>query len=148
MLLALTFAVPASVHAASAQSFASCEQAREAGYTNMAVGTAGYSAALDEDGDGVACDDSQFAAPPPEVMAATELPAAPAPAQAPAQAAPPEALAETGVTSWVMLLIAAGLFLAGRRLLSTGYEHLDWVSGRRHSHVRYTVDRRSRRRRR
>jgi hypothetical protein len=145
-LLALVVLVPTQAGAAPAQSFASCEQARAAGYSNMAAGTAGYSTALDRDGDGIACDESQFTAPPPEVMAATELPAAPAPVQAPA--APANALAETGVTSWLLLLVAAGLFLAGRRLVSSGYEHLAWVSGRRHSHVRYTVERRPRRRRR
>lgn len=141
-LAVLSLLVPTPAHALPAQSFASCEQARAAGYSDMAAGTTGYSTALDRDGDGIACNESQFTAPPPDVMAATELPAAPA------QAAPADRLAETGVTSWILLLVAAGLFLAGRRLVISGYQHLAWVPGRRHSHVRYTIERRIRRRRR
>ncbi len=36
--------------------FGSCAAARKAGYTHMRRGKAGYSANLDRDGDGVACD--------------------------------------------------------------------------------------------
>jgi Excalibur calcium-binding domain len=36
--------------------FSSCAAARKAGYTHMRRGRPGYSANLDRDGDGIACD--------------------------------------------------------------------------------------------
>jgi Excalibur calcium-binding domain len=40
----------------SGRKFGSCAAARRAGYTHMRRGKAGYSAGLDRDGDGIACD--------------------------------------------------------------------------------------------
>lgn len=38
------------------RTFSSCAAARAAGYSNMTVGSYGYSSALDRDGDGIACE--------------------------------------------------------------------------------------------
>ena len=38
------------------RSFSSCKQARAAGYSRMRRGDPGYSAKLDRDGDGIACE--------------------------------------------------------------------------------------------
>ena len=52
-------------------SFASCKAAADAGYTSMEKGKAGYSAKLDGDGDGVACDKKMTFA---ECQASAEYP--------------------------------------------------------------------------
>jgi Excalibur calcium-binding domain len=44
------------VSTGSGRRFGSCKAARKAGYTHMRRGQPGYSANLDRDGDGIACD--------------------------------------------------------------------------------------------
>lgn len=124
---------------ASAQSFANCDEARAAGASNLRAGMPGYSSALDADGDGIACEDDALAGPPPEVLAATD--------SAEVAQAPTDELAHTGSWTWVLVAIAGILLVAGRRLMSSGYEHLAWVQGRPRSEVRYTIERSRRRRR-
>lgn len=45
-----------SSYSYSSTTFANCTAAKAAGYSNMTVGSAGYSSKLDRDGDGVACE--------------------------------------------------------------------------------------------
>ncbi|GGO32589.1 hypothetical protein GCM10008949_30340 [Deinococcus humi] len=47
---------PAPASNASSPRFSSCAAARAAGYSNMRRGQPGYSSNLDQDNDGVACD--------------------------------------------------------------------------------------------
>ena len=65
------------------------------------------------------------------------------------QGASEDALATTGLTALtpVLIVTAFGLLLAGRQLISAGYERLEWLRGRR-SEVRFTVQQVKRRRRR
>ena len=155
-------AMPALAGAAplvSTQAFGSCADARDAGFSDMQVGDPGYSTALDRDQDGIACDSDDTATP---TAAATTPPDA---AKPPAEAAPPAPSAEvlgqqataepqpelayTGAATWVLAGVAVALMLVGYYTLKAGYYRLDWVTGRKYSEVRYTVERdRSRRPRR
>jgi hypothetical protein len=56
------YACGAQADKAQAVSFASCSAAADSGYHDMKRGEAGYSAKLDGDGDGVACDQKTPAA--------------------------------------------------------------------------------------
>ncbi|MFB6574651.1 excalibur calcium-binding domain-containing protein [Kocuria palustris] len=74
-----------SIAPAAASPFQNCEQARNAGVTNIRIGDPNYSPDLDRGGDGVACESEGGAGSPS--MAAPQAPAADAP-QAPAAADP------------------------------------------------------------
>lgn len=74
-----------SIAPAAASPFQNCEQARNAGVTNIRIGDPNYSPDLDRGGDGVACESEGGAGSPS--MAAPQAPAVAAP-QAPAAADP------------------------------------------------------------
>ncbi len=151
-------AAPQVVH----QSFGNCEDARAAGFSDIQAGAPGYSSELDRDQDGTACGEGDTATP---VAAPEAAPTSTAAAITPAEAAPPAPSAEvlsaeataaqpelayTGSSSWILTAVAAALVLAGYHLLRAGYDRLDWVTGRKYSEVRFTVEsdrRRSRSRR-
>ena len=130
------------------QLFRNCDEARAAGFSAMRAGEPGYSADLDADGDGVACDESQVTPAVPAVPEPAPQPP-PQPAMPEVQGATQDALASTGVSLLTPFLLVAALLLVvmGRRLVDVGHEHLRWVPGRRRSEVRYTVERDRRRRR-
>jgi len=164
--LGIWIAMPALAGAAplvSTQAFGSCADARGAGFSDMQVDNPGYSTGLDRDQDGIACGSGDTTATP--TAAATPDPAAAAP---PAVAAPtvdaaplapsaevlgeqataeaqPE-LAYTGTATWVLAGVAIALMLVGYYTVKAGYYRLDWMTGRKYSEVRYTVERDRRRR--
>lgn len=72
---------------APADMFATCTEAANAGYSNMVIGSPGYSPTLDRDGDGVACESEALAPAPPAPAPAPVVPA-PAPVPAPVVPAP------------------------------------------------------------
>ena len=128
--------------AVASQSFATCAEAAAAGFTDISQGSPGYAAALDRDGDGIACEADDTAAAtttttPAEVLGATQT----------AQP-PPGQLASTGTSSWVLTMVALVLVLVGHRMVRAGYDRLEWIVGRRHADVRFTVEPDRRRRRR
>lgn len=164
--MGIWIAMPALAGAAplvSTQAFGSCADARDTGFSDMQVGDPGYSTGLDRDQDGIACDSgdttatptaaatSDPAAAPPAALTPPPIDAAPpAPsaevlgAQATAEA-PPE-LAYTGAATWALAGVAIALMLVGYYTVKAGYYRLDWMSGRKYSEVRYTVERDRRRR--
>ena len=133
---------------AATQLFRNCDEARAAGFSNMRAGEPGYSADLDRDNDGIACDAEETAPAAPAVPDPVPQPA-PQAAMPEVQAATQDSLAQTGVSMLTPLLLAAALALMfmGRRLQDAGYERLDWITGRRRAEVRYTVEPAGRRRR-
>lgn len=150
--LLLVVAAPAGARGGiSEQFFRDCDEALQAGVTNIPRGAPGYSAHLDADNDGIACESSGEAAAT-TAPAATPAPVAPAPTTPPAVAPPTEVqgateLPVTGMSwvssiAWVSTAIA--LFVAGAWLIRIGYEHQSWIGGRR-AEVRYTVERTRRR---
>lgn len=142
VVLATSFAaggVAGAANGAAAQSFATCDEAAAAGFSDMAQGSPGYAAALDRDGDGLACESGETA----------PTPTTPAEVLGTAQTAeqPPGELASTGTSAWILTAVALVLVLVGHRMLRAGYDRLDWVTGRRHADVRFTVEPVRRRRR-
>lgn len=133
---------------AAAQLFRNCDEARAAGFTDMRSGEPGYTAELDRDSDGIACEASDAAPAAPAVPDPVPQPA-PQAAMPEVQAATQDSLAQTGVSTLTPLLLVAALVLMfmGRRLQDAGYERLDWITGRRRAEVRYTVEPAGRRRR-
>ena len=163
-VVAAGFALPAGGAAAApgapVQFFRNCDEARDAGFTDIELGDDAYGAHLDGDGDGVACESGEGVTGPQTQGVPDPTPSAPPstapPSTAPAAAVPPpevagateERLAETGV-SWttpVVAGLAAVLFLAGYFFTRAGWEHQPWMPGRR-PEVRLTVERARRRRR-
>ena len=134
--------------AAASQLFRNCDEARAAGFSDMRAGEPGYSADLDRDNDGIACDSDEAAPAAPAVPDPVPQPA-PQAAMPEVQGATQDSLAQTGVSTLTPLLLGAALVLVlmGRRLQDAGYERLDWIPGRRRAEVRYTVEPVRRRRR-
>lgn len=136
LVLVLTGVAAGGVAGASngvaAQSFATCDEAAAAGFSDMAQGSPGYAAALDRDGDGLACGDGDSApttTTPAEVLGTAQT-----------AEQPPGELASTGTTSWILAGVALALVLVGHRMVQASYDRLDWVTGRRHADVRFTVE--------
>lgn len=151
VLVVAGFAGAGVASAAPQQSFATCDEARAAGFVDIERGDPGYVGALDPDADGVACEsDTTAVATTAEVLGAAETaPAAPAPAPAPqttVEQAPPEVLANTGTTAWILTVVALVLVVLGYRVMQAGYERLDWIGGTKHRDVRFTAQRARRRR--
>ncbi len=137
VVLVLVAVAPAAT-ALVGQSFATCEQAAAAGFTDMARGGPGYSEALDADGDGIACDTTDATPPAAPATPGTDPGAEVLGATAEATPATDE-LAETGAPTWALLVVAGALLIAGRQLVRVADDHLGWVAGRQRSAVRYTV---------
>lgn len=136
ILVTLAFGV-GSAAAAPAQSFANCDEARAAGFSDIPRGGPGYAPHLDRNGDGIACESGAAAQTPATAPPATEAPAADVSAPGTevrgvtVDAAPGE-LAETGVTSWILAVLGLALLSAGRRTVATADRH------RRRSSLRRT----------
>jgi len=140
---------------AARQFFRNCDEAADAGFTDIRLGDPAYGAHLDGDGDKIACEEGEGVAAPqsqgvPDTTPTTAAPPTTAAAPQTVPAAPPtevqgateDRLAETGV-SWMTPLIAAlalFLFLAGNWFMKAGYEHQRWLPGRQPD-TRYTVER-------
>ena len=150
LLSVVVFSGAASASPAVAtQLFRNCDEARAAGFSDMRAGEPGYSPSLDRDNDGVACDSDEVTAAAPAVPDPVPQPA-PQAAMPQVEAANQDQLAHTGVSWLTAVLLAAAMVLVvmGHRLVTAGYERLDWIAGRRRAEVRYTDETVGRRRRR
>ena len=111
--------------AAPTQTFSNCDQARAAGYTNIPAGSPGYSASLDRDNDGIACDDESA---PSSSSAATGS----------AQTQPTQTLPVTGAASTLLAVIAFVLLALGMSFSAAGAHLKNPLTGRVRGGFTYT----------